>query len=317
MCLFPKLIQNPKYKANKKNGGIPPVLQDHRIALVPVGCGCCIECRKQKAREWKVRLIEESKSKKYQYFVTLTFSNESLKKIAQKIEDVFVNAIATHAMRLFLERWRKKYKKSLRHWFVTELGHENTERIHMHGIIFADEPINTEDVKTIWQYGHVYIGDYCTLKTINYIVKYITKVDTDHEDYQPKVLCTAGIGKAYIDKIKPYHIHDYRGDKTNDFYRLPNGAKIQLPIYYRNHLFTEEQRQQLWIHLLDKNTRYVMGVKIENVDTLEGAQRYFRVLEKAQETNQKIGYDSDKQNWKKKQYNVTLNMLKKAKQRKN
>ena len=29
---------------------------------------------------------------------------------------------ATRAVRFFLERWRKEYKKSLRHWLVTEIG---------------------------------------------------------------------------------------------------------------------------------------------------------------------------------------------------
>ena len=31
MCLYPKLIQNRKYKANKKNGGIIPPVPDNRV----------------------------------------------------------------------------------------------------------------------------------------------------------------------------------------------------------------------------------------------------------------------------------------------
>ena len=43
-------MYNPKYKANKKNGGnIPPVI-DQRTIYVPIGCGVCIECRKQNHR---------------------------------------------------------------------------------------------------------------------------------------------------------------------------------------------------------------------------------------------------------------------------
>ena len=48
MCLYPKLIQNPKYKKNKKNGGNVPTPQDDRVLLVPIGCGKCFECMKQK-----------------------------------------------------------------------------------------------------------------------------------------------------------------------------------------------------------------------------------------------------------------------------
>ena len=48
MCLYPRLIKNPKYKPNKKNGGqVPPIL-DSRVLAVPIGCGKCLECKKQK-----------------------------------------------------------------------------------------------------------------------------------------------------------------------------------------------------------------------------------------------------------------------------
>ena len=43
MCLYPRLIKNPKYKPNKKNGGrVPPIL-DSRVLAVPIGCGKCLE----------------------------------------------------------------------------------------------------------------------------------------------------------------------------------------------------------------------------------------------------------------------------------
>ena len=36
-----------------------------------------------------------------------------------------------------LERIRKKTGKSIKHWFITELGHEKTERLHLHGIVWG------------------------------------------------------------------------------------------------------------------------------------------------------------------------------------
>ena len=48
MCLYPTLIDNPKYKSNKKNGGVIPLCIDERIKKVPIGCGYCEECRKKK-----------------------------------------------------------------------------------------------------------------------------------------------------------------------------------------------------------------------------------------------------------------------------
>ena len=77
MCLYPKLIKNRKYIANKKNGGVIPAVSDKRVLLVPVGCGKCMECMKKKSREWTVRLSEELRENKKALMVTLTFSTES------------------------------------------------------------------------------------------------------------------------------------------------------------------------------------------------------------------------------------------------
>lgn len=130
---------NPKFKPNKKNGGKPPICTDERIKYIPISCGNCIECRKKKARDWRVRLLEEYKTDQSGQFVTLTFSEEKLKAAEIKAETREANQVATVAIRDFLERWRKKYKRSVKHWFITELGHKNTERLHIHGIIYTDK----------------------------------------------------------------------------------------------------------------------------------------------------------------------------------
>ena len=114
------------------------MMKDKRLALIPVGCGKCIECMKQKRRAWQVRLLEDIKEHKNAKFVTLTFSNEAIKLLSKDtidFQDKYINdnEMARLAIRRFLERWRKNYKKSLRHWLVTELGQSGTERIHLHG----------------------------------------------------------------------------------------------------------------------------------------------------------------------------------------
>ena len=101
----------------------------------------------------------------------------------KNLNTIIENEIASLAVRRFLERWRKKYKKSVKHWLITELGHNGTERIHIHGIIFTD---NVEDIRDLWKYGYIWIGDYVNEKTINYIVKYCNKLDIDHKGYISK-----------------------------------------------------------------------------------------------------------------------------------
>lgn len=314
MCLFPRLIINRKYTGTKKNGGNAPELIDERVRYVSVGCGNCMECRKQKANEWRTRLYEEIQHHKYNYFVTLTFAPEQLEKLCKTYKLNECNAIAGKAVRLFLERVRKEKKTSLKHWLITELGQHNTERIHLHGIIFNDMPITNEWLQEKWQYGESDTGKYCNGRTINYIVKYVTKVDTTHKNFKAQIFCSKGIGSQYINDFAKRK-HQYKGTETKEYYTLPDGRKIGLPIYYRNKLFTEEEREKLWINRIELDTRYVNGIKICNV--MGGSDKNYKyflnVLETAQETNKKIGYGDDSNEWKKENYNITLRMLNKKK----
>ena len=63
------------------------------------------------------------------------------------------NKAAAYAVRHWLERVRKKTKKSVKHWLITELGHKGTERIHLHGIIW------TKDSELIKKWGYGYVWD--------------------------------------------------------------------------------------------------------------------------------------------------------------
>lgn len=307
MCLYPRFIKNKKYLMVDIQGKTKE-LKDIRAKYVPVGCGNCIECRKQKANAWRIRLCEEIKIHKYAYFITLTFNNENLKKLCCECECKESNAVATIAVRRFLERWRKKYGHSLKHWLITELGHTGTERIHLHGIIFNETPITNEQLQEVWKYGLSDTGKYCNIQTINYIVKYVTKIDNDHKGYKAIILSSAGLGANYLtDTIK--QIHRYRGKETKDYYTLNNGQKIAQPIYYRNKLYTPDQREELWLQRLDQHTRWVKGIKIRNIDTPNGWETLTRTLKKQQEINESLGYGNAGEEWKEKDYNITVKML--------
>lgn len=294
MCLYPKLIINKKYISNEKNKGIVPIMKDERVKYVPVGCGYCIECMRKKSRDWQVRLYEEVKNNKMKgYFVTLTFSNESIFKLNEQLKlkgikkvSNLENEIATLAVRLFLERWRKKFKVSVRHWFVTELGHEGTERIHLHGIIWTNE--DKEFIDNIWGYGFTWIGEYLNFKTINYVTKYITKVDLKNKGYTPKILTSAGIGKGYVKGVN-FKNSVFNDDLTKDYYVNSQGYKMSLPIYYRNKRYNDDEREILWLSLLDKNERFILGTKID-ADDLD---YYDNVLASARAKNKRLGYGDD------------------------
>ena len=99
MCLYPKLIPNKRYLPTKKNDGVPPVCPDERLRYVTAACGDCYECRKQKQRQWIVRMSEENRQTPNAYFLTLTIDDKSYKQLKQKYKLKDNNDIATKAIR--------------------------------------------------------------------------------------------------------------------------------------------------------------------------------------------------------------------------
>lgn len=311
MCLYPKLIKNRKYTANKKNGGIIPAVTDERTLYVPIGCGKCMECMKKKSREWQVRLQEEIRTDKTGKFITLTFNEKSLQELEKEIQKdnkindkIEENIIATIAVRRFLERWRKEFKKSVKHWLITELGHQGTERIHLHGLLFTNE--SNEKIEEKWKYGYIFVGDYVNNKTINYIIKYVTKVDKDHKGYTPIILTSSGMGKNYLKRDDAKN-NKFKNENTLEYYKTIQGFKQNLPIYYRNKLYTDEEKEKLWLNKLDKQIRYVGG---EKIDISKGEETYYKTLEYYQIRNKQLGYGDDTTDWSKETYKQQRDKIK-------
>lgn len=300
MCLYPRIIINRKYTKTKKNKGNIPLINDIRTKYVTIGCNKCIECIKKKSRDWKIRLFEEVRTNNNFSFVTLTFNNESLEIYKNLSQTKDPNEIATIAIRRFLERWRKKTKKSVKHFLITELGHTGTERIHLHGLINSKDK---ELIKTTWGNGYVYIGDYVNEKTINYITKYITKIDTQHKDFTPKILCSKGIGESYTKRPNSLK-NTFNNSETNEMYINRSGLRLPIPIYYRNKIYTEEEREFLWIDKLNKQKRFILG---KEIDISKNDDIYFKALEHARNTNISLGYG--KIEWKHETYLKKLKLL--------
>lgn len=277
MCLYPTFVKNPKYKPSKKNKGKPPVCKDRRLLYIPVKCGCCIECRKEKQREWRVRLEEELRSN-FGYFITLTISQEGIKELEEKTGLKWKenpNEIATKGLRLFLERCRKDTSKSIKHWCVTELG-ETNDRIHLHGIFFGQK--SAELIRKHWKYGFMFIGGYCNSKSVNYMTKYMLKVDIKHPEFKQVVLASKGIGAGYMDRL------DYLWQKQNykninvATYTFKNGTKMAMPRYYKNKIFTEKEREKMWINNLNRGLLWIYGEKVKADDwkTIDNLRKYWQ-----------------------------------------
>jgi hypothetical protein len=295
MCLYPRHLDNNRYKPNNKNGGRIPALRDLRLLTVSIPCGNCIECRQSKARAWRVRLCEEIKDKARVHFVTLTFNTPSLVKLLAEIQENdktiygyhLDNQVVKLAVRRFRERWRKRTGKSIKHWLVSELGKEGTEHVHVHGFLWTENP---SEIAATWAYGYTRIGAYVNERTVNYCVKYVTKTDELHRHYKPIILTTPGIGRRYLDTDNARG-NRFHGDNTRQHYTTRQGIKINLPKYLRDKIYTDDEREQLRIQALDKGTTYILGEEVRLTDN-DGT--YQRTLRAAQVKNIRLGYRTNR-----------------------
>ena len=140
--------------------------------------------------------------------------------------------------------------KQPRRWLITERGGNETERVHIHGVIFTD--LDNDTILKSWKFGIADDGrstgrkGWVNEQTINYITKYVFKTDSKHIDFKGRIFASAGIGKEYLnDPINRYK-HRFQGEKTNTTYTDSQGYTCGLPKYYRDRLYTEEERRKLF-----------------------------------------------------------------------
>ena len=95
-------------------------------------------------------------------FITLTFSEEAYSNLAKEVRGDIINQygdiagdidneVAAKAIRSWSESIRHKHGKQPRRWLVTERGGNETERVHIHGVIFTD--LDNDTILKSWKFG--------------------------------------------------------------------------------------------------------------------------------------------------------------------
>ena len=104
-----------------------------------------------------------------------------------------------------------------------------------------------------------------------------------------------GVGSedAYSERNK------YKKGETIETYKTRQGTELALPVYYRNHIYNENEREKLWLEKLDKKERWICGQK---VDISKDDKEYFKVLYEARKKNKRLGYGNNEKNWELKKY---------------
>lgn len=291
MCLYEKYILNPKFKPNKKNGYNPPKCEDKRQQYIILKCGKCKECQEDKAKSWKTRIYWESfYSSGKSYYVTLTFDKNHFENLETRARETRAREkeIFKRAVRQFCDNWKYNTGERCTHFLIPEHGQEETERIHMHGLIWTQQPATM--IGQCWKHGFVKCEEVKNIEACtNYIIKYITKIDKKHPDFIPRIYCSKGIGRQYTKDITKITKHKFKEENTNRRCTLQSGNIAKMPDYYKKKLWTDEQREWIWMHFYDKMEKH-KNERTFKMSNNYDRTRYNRYIKDLRNQAKKLGY---------------------------
>ena len=86
--------------------------------------------------------------------------------------------------------------------------------------------------------------------------------------------------------------------ETKETYINSQGFKMALPMYYRNKIYSEEEREKLWIEKLDKEERWVCSEKVSIKDN--DYNEYNKLRNWYREKSKRLGYGNGEMKWSQK-----------------
>lgn len=232
-CYHPILMPNPRkvalyrdlsrFYALDKHSSLGEFLSgnaDLELDNIPshiwVPCRRCPACLKLRSAEWQGRLVRE-----YEYwhaldrgtlFVTLTYDNEYIK-----------NAHNTYSKDIahFFDSLRSKFRRSIRHFCVAELG-DTKGRFHVHCLLFDAPRIlrphknlkfspkakvyhgSNDILKSRWKKGIVDCSWLQGAKGAAYVAKYVAKQKPTkfNKHFKSTIYASNGLGSLDITKYE-------------------------------------------------------------------------------------------------------------------
>lgn len=214
----------------------PWILRESENFILP--CGKCYECLKKRSATWSYRLKVEEKRHFTSAFVTLTYPDENV-PLGYDDQPTFYKP----DLQKYIKRVRKRALSPIKYYAVAEYGGK-TLRPHYHLIIFGATNENLA-ISAKNYFGHIVIEP-VNAATIRYVTNYILKqrlTKNELNGREPEFsLISNGIGEAYItDKMKKWH---HNGLKN--FCQDNGGQKIAMPRYYKDRIFNENQKKDIF-----------------------------------------------------------------------
>lgn len=224
-CLFPYHVKNARFT------GLPGSER-----YIPVPCGTCPDCLVRRTNGWQFRLLEQEKISRSAHFVTLTYDTTTV-----PISGKGYMTLSKRDYQLFMKRLRKLHPKTTKisYYAVGEYGSQH-KRPHYHAILFNVIP---EHVVTAWGNGSVFIGT-VSGASVSYTLKYMHKgrIIPEHrnDDRLPEFsLMSKKMGLGYL---TPAMVEYHQNDINRNYVTLEGGQKIAMPRYFRERIYSEQQR---------------------------------------------------------------------------
>lgn len=230
---------------------LPTFVRCARYVYVP--CGKCEACLTNRKNAWSFRLSQELKNSESGYFITLTYDDDNI-PLESKIVDgemVVVASVNKRDVQLFLKRLRKKIEPyKVRYFLVSEYGPQ-TFRPHYHMILFNFPQLLKNKLYDIinesWKLGFIAVDDISPGR-IAYCCSYCLDSSRLPKQYTRNfMLCSKrpALGSTYLDNdsVCRYHV-----DNLDDFVYISEAgkvSKIKMPRYYRDKLFSDDEKYQL------------------------------------------------------------------------
>lgn len=241
-CLYPRTVR-VKNKLNEVN-------------YINVPCGKCYKCQETKSLEYAFRLYQEVNHSMNSYFVTLTYEDSNLTFAFNEDTAEFQPCLVKSDLQAFFKRLRiylqRKISKELRFKYFAcgEYGFK-FHRPHYHFILCSNSLLDLEQAlnacEDCWDFGFVEIKP-TNQNNIHYVTGYVTEklceaqdVRFNDSDFIPIVpefrLVSNNLGLSYVKEFEQYH----KADKSRFFVNY-NGHKITMPRYYRERLYSPNDR---------------------------------------------------------------------------
>lgn len=244
MCVSPITIKRDYRRTT------PEVAQGYNTNTDVVPCGKCFECLARRRDSWAFRLWHQMQVSETAHFITLTYEDEPVTTNGH-------GTLRKKDVQDFMKRLRKRTRNKIKYYCCGEYG-SLFKRPHYHLIIFNIPEILVSDSERfaldIWQLGQVDIAN-ANIRTIAYTVGYVMKglftpeheVDEDgvitcEDDRVPEyATMSKNLGISYLsDAIWDWHLNT-----MSSFARAQNGTLIALPRYYRDKIFSREEKKEL------------------------------------------------------------------------